>query len=391
MRVIFLAHSFPRYREDSAGSFLLRLAVALREYETIQVHVIAPGAPGLSATEELDGVTVERYRYAPRRLETLAYTGTMAEDVRSSWTAKFALSGLLTSQVQRGVRAVGSFAADVIHAHWWFPAGLAGAAISMMARAPLVTTMHGSDVRLARGMPSARSAMRYILSRSQAITAVSSWLAREALDVAPLSQPVVAPMPVDTAVFIPPATTQRLDDQFLFVGRLNVQKGIDHLLRALAAMRTRATLEVVGDGPMRQEMERLAGSLNISDRIRWRGTVAHGSLPQHYGSSTALVVPSVEEGLGLVAAEAMLCGTPVIAYDSGGLPDIVRHEQTGLLVPPGDVPALASALDRLLARPDRGRSLGEYGRIHAISTFAPAAVAARYAAVYRAALGKQAS
>lgn len=86
MNVLFLTHSFPRREGDAAGSFILRLAVALRG-EDVKVHVVAPAAAGVPASEEIEGVTVERFRYAPRRYEKLAYTGNMATDVASSWTA----------------------------------------------------------------------------------------------------------------------------------------------------------------------------------------------------------------------------------------------------------------------------------------------------------------
>ncbi|HEX3158072.1 MAG TPA: glycosyltransferase, partial [Gemmatimonadaceae bacterium] len=101
--------------------------------------------------------------------------------------------------------------------------------------------------------------------------------------------------------------------------------------------------------------------------------------------------PSTDEGLGLVAVEAMLCETPVIAYASGGLPDVVHHERTGLLVPPGDVDALGAAIRDLLGRADRGAALGQAGRLFALGTFAPESVARRYATLYRSALERRAA
>jgi glycosyltransferase involved in cell wall biosynthesis len=109
---------------------------------------------------------------------------------------------------------------------------------------------------------------------------------------------------------------------------------------------------------------------------------------EFYRSAAALVVPSVGEGLGLVAVEAQLCETPVIAFDSGGLPDVVQHDRTGVLVNTVDAGALAAALVSLLSRDDRGASLGAAGRLHAIATFAPESVARRYADTYRLAIAR---
>ena len=145
MNVLFLTHSFPRSEGDAAGSFILRLAVALRG-EDVSVHVVAPAAPGLPASEEIEGVTVERFRYAPRRYEKLAYTGNMAGDVATSWTAKFALVGFLGSDFVHAVRARRNLEPQLVHAHWWFPNGVVGAWVGRLSRIPLVTTDRKSVV-----------------------------------------------------------------------------------------------------------------------------------------------------------------------------------------------------------------------------------------------------
>jgi glycosyltransferase involved in cell wall biosynthesis len=385
MRVLFLAHSFPRYSGDAAGSFLLRLALALRD-EDVEVHVVAPAAAGLAPSEHFDGVLVERFRYAPRKFERLAYTGSMAQEVQNSWSARFTLLTFLGSEFVSAVLSGRRFRPDLIHAHWWFPGGLVGTWVASLASVPLVTTLHGTDVRLVRTAVAARPAFRHVVRRSAALTAVSRWLARELDELIPSANATVAPMPVDTALFTPGG--ERSPDRLLFVGRLNAQKGIEHLVAALPLVRARASLDVIGDGPDRTRLEQLARESGVAERITWHGTLPQTALADLYRQAAALVVPSIEEGLGLVAVEAQLCGTPVIASQSGGLPDVVRHDQTGLLVPPAQPAALAAAIDDLLARPDRGASLGEAGRVHALATFAPESVARRYASLYRSLLGR---
>jgi glycosyltransferase involved in cell wall biosynthesis len=174
-----------------------------------------------------------------------------------------------------------------------------------------------------------------------------------------------------------------MTDRLLFVGRLNAQKGIEHLVAALPLVRNPVALDVVGDRPERARLQQFARDAGVAERITWHGSLPQTALAPFYRGAAALVVPSIDEGLGLVAVEAQLCGTPVIASESGGLPDIVRHDQTGILVPPAEPAALASAVDSLLARPDKGASLGEAGRMHALATFAPESVARRYATLYR--------
>lgn len=380
MRVLFVTHSYPRRPGDAPGSFLLRLARALADVD-VRVSVLAPAASGLAPHETIDGIAVERVRYAPRAWETLAYGGDMAEQVRAGWPARLALAGMLAATAATLARR--AHRADVVHAHWWFPGGLVAAPVARALGVPLVTTLHGTDVRIARASPAARRTFRGVLGASRAVTAVSRWLADEASALAPRATPLVAPMPVATELFAPGAGARA---GLLFVGRLTAQKGVDRLLRALARMHARESLTVVGDGPEGGTLRALAASLHVADRVTWVGALPQPALAAHYARASAAVVPSRDEGLGLVAVEAALCETPVVAFDSGGLRDVVRDGDTGVLVPPDDDDALARALDALLATDaaDRRRAMGAAARRAALATFAPDRVAARYADVYRA-------
>jgi glycosyltransferase involved in cell wall biosynthesis len=222
------------------------------------------------------------------------------------------------------------------------------------------------------------------MHRSAAVTAVSRWLASEAQEVVSAPKPIVAPMPVATDLFSPGG--QRQANHLLFVGRLNKQKGIEILLHAVSRIPRPIHLDVIGDGDDRETLQELARGLGIADRVQWHGVLPQQRLADFYRAASALVVPSVEEGLGLVAVEAQLCETPVVAFDSGGLPDIVQHDRTGILVPTVDAGALAAAIGSLLDRPDRGAALGAAGRLHALATFAPESVAKRYADIYSSAI-----
>jgi glycosyltransferase involved in cell wall biosynthesis len=379
VNVLFLTHSFPRGYGDAPGSFILRLASALRE-KSVNVRVVAPSAAGLSSVEELDGVTVERFRYAPRRYEKLAYTGNMAQDVAASWSARLALVGFLGSDFVAAVRARRSFEPDLIHAHWWFPSGVIGTWVSRMSHRPLVTTLHGTDVRMAKTVPMSTPLFRHVLRHSAAVTTVSSWLAGEVRTLAPSITPAIAPMPVDTARYTPGG--RREEARLLFVGRFTQQKGLEYLLRAMSLMKRPAILDVVGNGGNGERYRALAQELGVSNRVAWHGQLRSDQLAGLYRAATALVVPSIDEGLGLVAVEALLCETPVVAFRSGGLTDVIQDDSTGILVTPGDTAALAAALDSVIAEPERARTLGAAGRLYALSTFAPESAAQRYSDIY---------
>ncbi len=397
MRILFVTHNVPRFDGDAAGSFVLRLAVALTALGH-RVDILAPGAPGLADADSLEGIGIRRVRYASDAHMTLAYTGTMAEDVKRSWSGRFALLGLLralrreaTRLVRDAHRAGDSY--TVVHAHWWFPAGLALWRAFGNGAPPLVITMHGSDVRLAQQTSASHPVMRAVLARASVCTVVSTWLADAVSQIAPAAHVRVAPMPVDTRHFGPAsgdAANERPHARggVLFVGRLNAQKGLATLLDALAhaSLASGATsasqLDVVGDGPDAASLRARAAALGVADRVHWHGALPQSALVPLYRRAVCVAMPSVEEGLGLVAVEAQLCGTPVVAFASGGLTDVVRPDAGGSLVMPGDVAALAEAIARLLNDRVIAARAGALARDAMLAQFSPEVVARRYATLY---------
>ena len=150
----------------------------------------------------------------------------------------------------------------------------------------------------------------------------------------------------------------------LFVGRLVSYKGADVLLRALRGLD--ATGVIVGDGPLRSDLQALARDLGLQQRVLFRGEVSHEELVAWYHACDLFVLPSVTkaEAFGLVQAEAMACGKPVVSTQlPSGVPWVNQHRETGLVVPPGDVEALRDALGALLDNESLRQTMGERGRL----------------------------
>ena len=151
-----------------------------------------------------------------------------------------------------------------------------------------------------------------------------------------------------------------------YAGRLSREKGVAVLLRAFAATRRAvpgARLLVIGDGPERGELERLARELGVESAVVWTGQLSREAMERELEAAWVQAVPSIlEEPFGLAAAEAMMRGTAVVASGHGGLPEIVRHGETGLLATPNDPSSIAAALAALLADRERCESMGRAGR-----------------------------
>jgi glycosyltransferase involved in cell wall biosynthesis len=158
--------------------------------------------------------------------------------------------------------------------------------------------------------------------------------------------------------------------RILFVGRLVERKGVEVLVRALAGLDSLpdAELTVIGAGERAELIEQTARLHGVADRVHLRGTVTREELVRSYSNHDVFVLPAVldakgdTEGLGVVLLEALRFERPVIASDVGGIPDIVEHERTGLLVPPGDSASLASAIESLARDPERARQMAIRGR-----------------------------
>lgn len=171
-----------------------------------------------------------------------------------------------------------------------------------------------------------------------------------------------------------------------FAGRLTREKGVAVLLRAFAATRRAlpdARLLVVGDGPEREGLERLARELGVESGVVCTGHLSREAMERRLEAAWVQAVPSIlEEPFGLVAAEAMMRGTAVVASGHGGLSEIVRHDETGLLVTPNDPSALAAALSALLANRERCETMGAAAHEWARSRLSRSACAKAFLEAY---------
>jgi glycosyltransferase involved in cell wall biosynthesis len=151
----------------------------------------------------------------------------------------------------------------------------------------------------------------------------------------------------------------------LCVARQYPRKHVADLLRALPAVRRavpRARAVIAGDGPEHAALLRLAAELDLGSTVTFTGALPDDQLARLYREADLFCLPSVQEGFGIVFLEAMACGLPVVATRSAAIPEVVPDRQAGVLVPPGDVAALAHALVELLARPRLRATYGAFGR-----------------------------
>jgi len=292
-----------------------------------EVSVIAAGTSRVPARNTVDGVEITRLPEVAR----------LASSPVTTWFA----------------RVLRSLDADVVHFHHPNPAGELAEPV-VPRHVARVATYHADITRQRVLGPLYRPLLRRFLRRMQAVIVGSQPL----LESSPLLSAVgdrarvvpfgVRPLPSGPSLPRQPRT-------LLFVGRLREYKGLSVLLRAIAQV-DGVRLRVVGSGPLGDELRALAKELRVSDRVTFAGEVSDEELDREYRTARALVLPSTRrsEAFGLVLAEALGYGTPCISTELGTATSWVNvHGETGLVVPPGDVRALAAAIRRLLDDQDQ--------------------------------------
>jgi glycogen(starch) synthase len=272
--------------------------------------------------------------------------------------------------------------ANLVHAHL----GEDLAVLPLAARAagrrgiPLVVTVHCSLRHTLRTVDP-RSALlkwaggeieRRTLRSADAIIVLTPRLAQKlAFDGIPAERIYVIPSGVNPRLFsgsLPPPWPALDGPLIVFVGRLVRQKGPRTLLEAARLMGdSNAHFIFVGDGPERAVLERAALDHRLTERVHLTGFVSHDLVPSVLAHADLLVLPSVYEELGSVLLEGMQAGLPIVASNAGGIPDVVVHEDNGLLVPPEDPSALADAIRRILSDPRLARRLSRSARSRADS------------------------
>ncbi|HEX8318056.1 glycosyltransferase family 4 protein [Longimicrobium sp.] len=398
MKVLYLVSAYPRDPDDVITPWMVETIRRLRPLG-VDVEVLAPAYRGLRA-QTVDGVTVHRFRYAPRPWETLTHDQTAPDRIRE----KPAFLGLVPGYVASGSLAAARLARTrrfgVVHAFWPLPHGVIGLAAKRASGVPLVSTFFGVELTwMEKELPFLSPVLRRIVRGSDAVTAISTYTAGRLKRQVPGADAAIIPFgaTVEPPVRLPPARTDPAAPfELLFVGRLVERKGVHLLLDALTTLAPErpVLLRVVGEGPERPRLQEQAVRLGLGERAIFHGFVSQDELKARIAACDCFVLPAVvdakgdTEGLGVVLLEAMSYGKPTIASAAGGIVDIVRDGRNGFLVPPGDAGPLANAITRMMDDPAAARAMGLHGREDVEAGFSWDVIVGRLAEVYRRVAGR---
>ena len=357
MHVAFLSSSFPRAPVASTYEFLLRRAVELGRLAAVTAVTPTPWAPRVIAERRehwsayvrtpsrlvLDGVTTHYPRYVQIPGRPFHELG----------AASMAVG---TLPLLRRLHRAQPF--DVLFAQALFPDGVAAVLLGRWLGVPAACLGRGTDVVQGAASAARRRLTAWTVRGAAGIAVVARDLARALREYVPAAAPAVIYNGIDLERFAP---TDRAEARVrvcldahrhvaLYVGRLVTGKGIGTLVDAFAQVRRElpdARLVLLGDGPLRRQVETRVAAARLSDAVRLAGEQPHADVPAWINAADAVVLPSESEGFPNVVREALACGRPVVATPVGDVPSIIGPE-TGALVPVGDAGALARALVQTL-------------------------------------------
>jgi glycosyltransferase involved in cell wall biosynthesis len=358
VRILVVSTAFPRTRDDPTVKWLAETLRRLAA-EGYEIEVLTSAYRGGGNTS-LDGIPIHRFRYFFARWERLTHEESAPDRMRRSPFYAVLPIFYLACGAVAAWRLARRRHYDIVHVHWPVPHAVFGWAARAGGTRRMIAQFYSIELRWVRhSLPFLRGFLRRAVTSANYVVAISTSTAREVQAVAPVPVdiiPYAVDLPDDTTAGGASARRSAREPgqpfTVLSVGRLVERKGVLYLIDAIAAMRDTldARAVIIGDGPERAALEAQADAAGISDRIEFRGWVSPDELHEAYASASAFALPAVidhrgdTEGLGMVLLEAMTYGVPVVSTPMGGIPDIVQHDRTGLLVPPNDASALAAAL-----------------------------------------------
>lgn len=400
LNVLILGTGYPRFREDFSNVYLHRLAVSLVKIG-VKVQVVAPHADGLRKEEVMDGVHIHRFQYMqPEKLQTLAYFPGIPENIKIPFNKMQAIP-FAVSMAKKMLQIIKRFEIDVVNAHWAFPPAFLSILTKPLHRRPILTTLYGVELFTARNKYAGlKRILSWTIINSDRVVAISDATRNSAVEISARSNIEVVPYGVDMEQFSTEsdgaAIRRRYDlngHVILFCGRLVERKGVEYLIRAMPSVIANipdTSLLVVGEGPEKSRLMRLAVSLGVRDRITFAGSVSNEDLPKFYAACDVFVLPAIidvygdTEGFGIVLVEAMASGKPVIGTRVGGISSwFDENEAYGFLIEQKDQINLSKKIVTLLNDDNMRKEFGRNARRVAESRFSFSKIAEMYLKTFR--------
>ncbi|KPK62374.1 hypothetical protein AMJ83_11125 [candidate division WOR_3 bacterium SM23_42] len=368
--ILVLTSTFPRWKGDPVTArFVYDLAAGLTKY--FNIYVLCPHTSGAKVHETIENMEVFRFRYFyPSRFEQVSKGEGMTANLRRGLFPKLQVLPFLISETITLVLLIGRRDIDLINTHWMIPQGFLGAVTRRLFKVPHLMTVHAAGIFALMRFPLGRPIGKFIVSRTDDIVAVSSYIKARIDDLVGYdTHATILPMGVNTQKFTANKDKTSLRKRhgikskyvLLFVGKLVPKKGLTYLTEAMQYVTRKnkdVELIVIGGGPLREALTEQATSIGVSQYVKFLGWVDNDKLPEYYGLSDVVIVPSIvdargeTEGMPVVIQEALASGRPVIASRVSGIPDVIVEGYNGWLIKERDPLELSNKIEEVLRSAD---------------------------------------
>ncbi len=400
--VLVLTTTFPRWENDPEPGFVYSLSKLLgRDYN---VSVLVPHFFRAKKFEKKENLNIYRFSYFPEKFQKVCYDGGILSNMKKSFLAKIGFPFLVFFEFFNVLILVKKKKIDIIHAHWILHHGLIAAIIKKIYGIPFIVSSHGGDIFPFKDNWFFKMFIRFVLRNCDYCTTNSSVTKEAVLSVLEINDIEIIPMGVDLNEF---SETKRdnslkkelnINGEFLLsVGRIVEQKGINYLINAMPEILndfSNAKLIIVGDGNEKENLEKLTKKLKLENNIIFTGKLPNNKLPRYYATADVFIAPSIKdsygwvEAMGIVFLESLSSGTPIIGSNIGGIPDIIRDNETGLLVEQKNSKEIAIAVKKILKDKNFARKLVKNGQNFIKTNYSWDSVSYRFKKVYSVILAK---
>jgi len=284
---------------------------------------------------------------------------------------------------------------DLEHFFFSLPTGILSLSPIRRRKQPYIVSLRGSDVpgydlfnqKLEKVHKVLLPLTRSIWRNASAVVALSQGLKDIALKAAPTQEIDIISNGIEIDHFYPATRVEKKQEEplkLITVSRLLERKGIHHLLEAIAKPDPLpVTLTIVGTGSYEDELRKICTELGLNDRVKFTGFIRRDELPGHYRQHDVFALPSQTESFGLVFAEAMSCGLPILGTFVGGIPELVRHETDGILVNPAQPGEIRESLEKMLNDPEKTIAMGIAARQRIEEKYSWRVIAEKYLECYQ--------
>jgi len=388
-KLLVLTSSFMRWKGDSLGGGHFVYELSKRLIDAFDVFVLAPRARKSKKEEVIDNLKIRRFNQFPLINTELAKMGGILNNLKKNKLLYFVLPFFLLQQLISISRIVRAEKVEVIHAHWIIPQAFLAVLYRKLSgsKVKILATIHGSDFwkmdsKLSRRMK------KYVFNNIDELTVVSTYLRDAVIEFGYAKEVYVYPMGVDATMFSPNKIDLTLKDRLkinrefiLFAGACTENKGIKYLIEAvpkIVEVFPLLKLIVIGDGPLKTDMIKLAGQLNIKENVIFLGAIPNNELPEYYATADVFILPSFSEGFPVALMEAMSSGCIPICSDIPVFKSVLDEGKTGFIVELQSSESISDKVISVLKNKNNCNDIRSEIRSYAVNNFDWSGISKKY-------------